>query len=65
MTSREITVSVSHMSDADPANLPSAELYVFSSPGRFGKPKRNASKFLRKGADDITRPGPLHRSALA
>jgi hypothetical protein len=47
MASRGITVSVSHMRDADPKNLPSAELYVFSSPGRFGKPKRDARKFLR------------------
>ncbi len=48
MASRGITVSVSHMRDANPNDLPRAELYVFSSPGRFGKPKRDARNFLRK-----------------
>lgn len=47
MESRGITVSVSHMRDANPKILPNADLYVFSSPGHFGKPKRNARKFLR------------------
>ncbi len=28
-------------------NLPVADLYVFSSPGRMGKPKGNARRFLR------------------
>lgn len=27
--------------------LPAADLYVFSSPGRIGKPKGNARRFLR------------------
>jgi hypothetical protein len=48
MASREITVSVSHIRAADPRNLPDADLYVFSSPGRFGKPKGDARRFLRK-----------------
>jgi hypothetical protein len=48
MAGRGITVSIRHISDADPAKLPAADLYVFSSPGRMGKPKGDARRFLRK-----------------
>ena len=48
MAARGITVSVQHIRDANPKHLPEADLYVFSSPGRFGKPKGNARRFLRK-----------------
>jgi hypothetical protein len=48
MTAKGVTVSVQHIRDADPQHLPEADLYVFSSPGRFGKPKANARRFLRK-----------------
>ena len=48
MAARGFTVSVQHIRDADPKHLPQADLYVFSSPGRFGKPKGNARRFLRK-----------------
>ena len=48
MAARGITVSVQHIRDASPKNLTKAGLYVFSSPGRFGKPKGNARRFLRK-----------------
>lgn len=48
MAARGVTVSVQHIRDANPKNLPQADLYVFSSPGRFGKPKGNARRFLRK-----------------
>ena len=37
--------SVQHIRDASPKDLPPADLYVFSSPGRFGKPKGNARRF--------------------
>ena len=47
MAARGITVSVQHIRDANPKHLPQADLYVFSSPGRFGKPKGNARRFLR------------------
>jgi hypothetical protein len=30
-----------------PAELPSAELYLFSSPGRFGKPIKGMRRFLK------------------
>lgn len=48
MAGRGISVGVSHVRDAKPAHLPSADLYVFSSPGRIGKPKGDARRFLRK-----------------
>ena len=48
MAARGIPVSVQHVRDANPKDLPRADLYVFSSPGRFGKPKGNARRFLRK-----------------
>jgi len=48
MADRGVTVSVRHMKDADPTKMPRADLYVFSSPGRFGRPKRSARSFLGK-----------------
>lgn len=48
MAARGVTVSVQHIRDANPRELPAADLYVFSSPGRIGKPKGNARRFLRK-----------------
>jgi hypothetical protein len=48
MAARGVTVSVQHIRDANPKELPKAGLYVFSSPGRMGKPKGNARRFLRK-----------------
>jgi multimeric flavodoxin WrbA len=48
MAARGVTVTVRHIRDANPRNLPAADLYVFSSPGRIGKPKGNARRFLRK-----------------
>jgi hypothetical protein len=48
MAGRGITVSVQHIRDVNPKDLPKADLYVFSSPGRFGKPKGNARRFLRQ-----------------
>ncbi len=40
------TVDVHHIRDADPRNLPSADLYVFSSPGQWGKPIKRVRRFL-------------------
>jgi hypothetical protein len=48
MAARGVTVSVEHIRDANPKDLPAADLYVFSSPGRMGKPKGNARRFLSK-----------------
>ena len=48
MAARGVTVSVHRVRDANPNDLPKADLYVFSSPGRMGKPKGNVRRFLRK-----------------
>ncbi len=48
MAASGVTVTVQHIRDANPKKLPAADLYVFSSPGRFGKPKGSARRFLRK-----------------
>lgn len=48
LAARDVYVSVEHIKNADPRHLPGADLYVFSSPGRIGKPKGNAQRFLRK-----------------
>jgi len=48
MDARGITVSVQHIRDANPKDLPQADLYVFSSPGRMGKPKGSVRRFLSK-----------------
>ena len=48
MAARGLAVQVCHIREANPEHLPAADLYVFSSPGRFGKPKGNARRFLAK-----------------
>jgi hypothetical protein len=40
------TANVHHIRDADPRDLPPADLYVFSSPGQMGKPIRSVRRFL-------------------
>ena len=41
-----VSVHVHHIRDVDPARLPTADLYVFSSPGRRGKPIKDVRRFL-------------------
>ena len=48
MAARGVTVDVHHIRDARPEELPSADLYLFSSPARFGKPIRSMRRFLKK-----------------
>lgn len=48
MGAHGVTVDVHHRRDVDPAALPTADLYVFSSPGRFGKPIRSMRRFLAR-----------------
>ena len=38
MATRGATVEVRHIREVRPAELPQADLYVFSSPGRMGRP---------------------------
>jgi len=48
MAARGVTVNVHHVRDARPKEMPPADLYVFSSPGRMGKPIGRMRRFLRK-----------------
>lgn len=41
-------VNVQHIRDAKPKEMPAADLYVFSSPGRMGKPIGGMRRFLMK-----------------
>jgi hypothetical protein len=46
MAARGTTVHVHHIRDVSPDRLPPADLYVFSSPGQWGKPIRRVRQFL-------------------
>ena len=48
MAAKGVTVDVHHIRELKPAELPPADLYVFSSPGRMGKPLGAMRRFLRK-----------------
>jgi len=48
MATRGVSVDVHHIREVDPAELSAADLYVFSSPGRFGKPIGRMRRFLKK-----------------
>jgi menaquinone-dependent protoporphyrinogen IX oxidase len=48
MADRGDTVSVHHIRDVRPDRLPAADLYVFSSPGRMGRPIGGMRRFLHK-----------------
>jgi hypothetical protein len=48
MAAKGVTVEVQHIRDARTKELPLADLFVFSSPGRMGKPKGEMRRFLKK-----------------
>jgi hypothetical protein len=48
MAARGVTVEVRHIREARPERLPPADLYLFSSPARFGKPIGGMRRFLKK-----------------
>jgi hypothetical protein len=48
MAARGVSVSVQHIRDVAPDRLPPADLYVFSSPGQWGKPIGSVRRFLSK-----------------
>jgi flavodoxin len=48
MGAKGVTVTVHHIREVTPNELPPADLYVFSSPGRFGKPISGMRRFLKK-----------------
>ena len=48
MASRGVPVRVNHIRDLRPNHLVEADLYIFSSPGRMGKPIASMRRFLRR-----------------
>jgi menaquinone-dependent protoporphyrinogen IX oxidase len=48
MAAKGVTVNVHHIQDAKPKEMPPADLYLFSSPGRMGKPRGCVRRFLKK-----------------
>ncbi len=48
MTAKGAAVTVRHIRDAAPREMPVADLYVFNSPGRLGKPTWGMRRFLKK-----------------
>lgn len=48
MAAKGVVVDVHHIREVNPRQLASADLYVFSSPGRMGKPIRGMRRFLNK-----------------
>jgi hypothetical protein len=48
MEARGVIVDIQHIRDSRPTDLPPADLYVFSSPGRLGKPIGRMRRFLKK-----------------
>jgi flavodoxin len=48
MGAKGVVVDVLHIKDAAPKQMPAADLYLFSSPGRFGKPPWGVRRFLKK-----------------
>jgi hypothetical protein len=46
MAAQDATVNVHHIRDVRPDRLPPADLYVFSSPGQWGKPIGKVRRFL-------------------
>jgi menaquinone-dependent protoporphyrinogen IX oxidase len=50
MAANGVTVNVHHVKKIKPKEIPPADLYVFSSPGRFGKPIGDMRGFLKKAS---------------
>jgi len=50
MAAKGITVNIHHVRDVKPKEMPPADLYLFSSPGRIGKPRGCVRRFLRKAS---------------
>lgn len=48
MAAKGVTVDVHHIRDVSAKEPPPADLYVFSSPGRMGKPIGGMRRFLKK-----------------
>jgi sulfite reductase alpha subunit-like flavoprotein len=48
LAAKGVTVEVHHVREVDPRALPPADLYLFSSPGRMGKPIGAMRRFLKR-----------------
>ena len=48
MTAKGVNVAVHHIREMKRQDLASADLYVFRSPGRMGKPLRSVRRFLER-----------------
>jgi len=48
MAARGVTVNIQYVREAKPKEMPPADLYIFSAPGRMGKPIGRARRFLQK-----------------
>ncbi len=48
MNAKGVTVNIQHVKTVKQKELPIADLYVFSAPGRFGKPIGDMQNFLKK-----------------
>jgi hypothetical protein len=48
MAAKGVTVNVHHIQGTRPKEMPPADLYLFSSPGRMGKPRGCVRRFLKK-----------------
>lgn len=48
MAAKGVTVNVHHVKKVKPKEIPPADLYVFGSSGRFGRPNGDMRGFLKK-----------------
>lgn len=48
MATKGVAVEIHHVRDANPKDIPPADFYLFSSPGRMGKPIGSMRRFLKK-----------------
>jgi len=48
MEAKGVTVDIHHVKNAKPKEIPPADLYMFSSPGRMGRPIGDMRNFLKK-----------------
>lgn len=48
MEAKGVSVNVHHVRDVKPKEVPPADLYLFSSPGRMGRPIGDMRHFLKK-----------------
>lgn len=48
MAAKGATVNIHHIQDVRPKEMPPADMYLFSSPGRMGKPRGCVRRFLKK-----------------